>query len=141
MNNKHTKHTETEQQREYREMIRGQYGEEINRLSLGRYVSGWQDWKEPLWGLFFETDRGLRFHYMPGESWVDVIFTFGKERKKPKEKMLFIPHENIIERQFIKEKNFFKKLFGSRPPYSIISYTDDAGNKAQLVIEVDNQYT
>jgi hypothetical protein len=122
--------------REYEEKT----GEKILARCLGKYTSGWEEFnkQKDIWGLIIFTSGGFRFHHFPQTSWIESIFR-GTGSEAPKEKTIFIPNEMIIKQRFIRETNWWKKIFSSYMPQLIIIYKDGDGNERQLLLEADTK--
>jgi hypothetical protein len=123
---------------EYEEKI----GEKVLARSLGRYLSGWQEFDERgssnLWGLVMATSGGFRFHHFPQTSWFTALTQFsGAER--PKEKTMFIPKERIRSAQIWKENCWWKKILSPSTPRLIIRYQLDDGEERELILETDTK--
>jgi hypothetical protein len=118
------------------------YGETVHAYGLGRYISGWNEFQEPLWGLSIATSGGFRFHHFPHEGWIQALSRISFGGDTPKEKTLFIPHERILGVDLRIEKSWWKRLLNPSLPRVLIQYRpDDAaaedGQGAILVIETD----
>jgi len=118
-------------------------GEKVLARGLGKYVSGWQEFDETkargIWGLVINTTGGFRFHHFPQNSWMDSLTRFD-DKGRGKERTIFIPKENIISTETIKETIWWKKLLFSPPPYLVINYTDKTapqGEIQRLVFEAE----
>ena len=111
-------------------------GETVLARSLGRYIRGWDEYPEPLWGLAIATSGGFRFHHFPHESWIMGLsrITLGGER--PKEKTFFIPRDAIRSVELVTEKRWWEKLLTSSPPVLLIRYEIN-GTEKELTVEVD----
>ncbi|MCL2070349.1 MAG: hypothetical protein FWH19_05130 [Treponema sp.] len=112
-------------------------GEKVLARSLGRYVSGWEEfdsrrWRG-IWGLVIATTGGFRFHHFAQSSWLGVLARSGE----PKEKTIFIPGESILSVRLIQETKWWKKLLGSSPPKLIVNYRDETGKQQQMLLETD----
>jgi hypothetical protein len=122
--------------REYEEQI----GEKVLARSLGRYVSGWEEFDSKewtsIWGLIIATSGGFRFHHFPQTSWLNALSNFGNNNA-PKEKTFFIPKEKIISAKLIEETTWLKKIFLSTPPQLLIDYRDGTENTKQVLLEVE----
>ena len=133
MRSNQTKKSPEEFWREYEENI----GEKILVQSLGQYISGWEEFDDQghkdLWGIILSTSGGFRFHHFPRETWLD---SFSWNRKKPEEKIFFIPKENIISAELIKKKPWWKKIFWSSSPHLVINYRLGSEDERQLLVEV-----
>ena len=117
-----------------------QTGEKVLSRSLGRYISGWEEFDSKrlnnIWGLIIATSGGFRFHHFPQQSWL-MIFTQFSSREAPKEKTIFIPKEDLISAKIFKESAWWKKIFAQKPPLLTLVYRDATGNEKQLLLEVD----
>jgi len=117
-----------------------QTGEKVLARSLGRYVSGWEEFDSngwnSIWGLIISTSGGFRFHHFPQTSWIDVLGNLGNYNA-PKEKTFFIPKENIISAKLIEETTWWRKIFRSYPPQLLIGYRDGTENTKQVLLEVE----
>jgi hypothetical protein len=112
------------------------YGETVLSYGLGRYVSGWDEFSEPLWGLLIATSGGFRFHHFPHQSWLQALVRPGSA-DTPEEKTLFIPRQDIAGVELLREENWLKKLIFSRPPLLRIRYSGNPGEP--LVFETDTR--
>jgi len=121
---------------EYEEKI----GEKVLARGMGKYISGWDEFDEKkltgIWGLVINTSGGFRFNHFPQNSWIDVI-TRPADRDPPKEKTIFIPKENIVSSELIKETKWWKRLVNPLPPRLVIIYMDDTDNKKKLIFEAE----
>jgi hypothetical protein len=121
--------------REYEEKT----GEKVLAHSIGRYVSGWEEFDNnrwtSIWGLVIATSGGFRFHHFPQRSWVDSLIG-GGELEALKEKTIFIPKEKIISTRIDVETKWWKKLFVASPPQLFIDY-HDGDNTHRLLVEVE----
>jgi hypothetical protein len=117
-----------------------QTGEKVLARSLGRYMSGWEEFDSQgwnsIWGLIIATSGGFRFHHFPQTSWFEAMFNFA-DSKAPKEKVFFIPKENIISAKLIDEAAWWKKIFRSIPPQLLIDYKDETEGIKQVLLEVE----
>jgi len=119
---------------EYEEKI----GEKVLARSLGKYVSGWEEFDSQgwvnIWGLIIVSQGGLRFHHFHQYHWID---TFNRNREATKEKLFFIQREQIISAQLIRESGWLKKLFTSPSPQLIINYRDKTETEKKLFLEAE----
>ena len=110
-----------------------QTGEKVLSRSLGKYISGWDEFDENkwtgIWGLLITTSGGFRFHHFPQVSWLMAITSFGSV-KQQKEKTIFIPNERIVLSQLIKETKWWKKILSNSVPHLVINYTEEASPEA-----------
>jgi hypothetical protein len=123
------------------------YGETVHAYSLGRYISGWAEFQDTLWGLLIATSGGFRFHHFPHEGWIQALSRISFGGDAPREKTLFIPQDRILEAEFRTEKSWWKRLFNPSPPRVVIRYRPDGaaadggpggeGQDGTLVIETD----
>jgi hypothetical protein len=115
---------------------------------LGRYISGWAEFQDTLWGLLIATSGGFRFHHFPHEGWIQALSRISFGGDSPKEKTLFIPHERILGVDLKLEKSWWKRFLNPSLPRIVIQYRPDdaaaldgAGEESRsggmLVIETD----
>jgi hypothetical protein len=118
-------------------------GEKVLARSLGRYLSGWDEFDgpggRPLWGLLIATEKGFRFHHFPQMSWIDALSRFNSGWEPPQEKTLFIPRQNIITVELRKETSWWKRLLTPSPPLLTIRYRTEGGTEAELLTETDSR--
>ena len=121
--------------REYEEKT----GEKVLARGLGKYIAGWEEFDAKkyggIWGLLITTSGGFRFHHFPQNGWFDFLIRYA-DAKQEKEKTLFIPNENIISSESIKETKWWKKIFTSSQPLYVIKYTDE-GTEKKIRFEAD----
>jgi hypothetical protein len=98
------------------------YGEMIHAYGLARYISGWAEFQESLWGLLIATSGGCRFHHFPHEGWIQALSRASFGGDAPQEKTLFIPHGQILGAELRIEKSWWKKLFNPALPQVLIYY-------------------
>jgi hypothetical protein len=117
-----------------------QTGEKVLARSLGRYISGWEEFDSQrwnsIWGLIIATSGGFRFHHFSQTNWLQALASFGNYNA-PKEKTFFIPKNNIISAKIIEETGWWKKIFKSTPPQLLIDYRDGTENTKQVLLEVE----
>jgi hypothetical protein len=113
--------------------------EKVLSKSLGRYISGWAEYPEPLWGLAIATTGGFRFHHFPHEGWLIALSRITTGGEAPKEKTFFVPRESILSVELIIEKRWWKKLLTPSSPVLLIRYSLLDGTEAALSIETDRQ--
>ena len=111
-------------------------GEKVIAKSLGQYLSGWDEFAIPLWGLVIATSGGFRFHHFPHEGWFMILSRVSTGREPPKEKTLFIPREAIKEAELIVEKRLWKKILASSRPILSIRCNVD-GIERNILFETD----
>ncbi|MDR1786739.1 MAG: hypothetical protein LBR23_09815 [Spirochaetaceae bacterium] len=120
-----------------------QYEEEHNErvlaFSLGRYISGWDLYPAPFWGILIATTGGFRVHHFAQESWLQALSRSAAGGEGPKEKTIFIPKDRITGVEFLKQKGFLRNLLFYRPPRMVVHYRDDSGAEASLVAEGDDR--
>ena len=116
----------------------GKIGEKVLVRSLGRYVSGWEEFDSPpgnpMWGLILATSGGFRFHHFPQTNWLSAISSFGSHNDIPKEKTIFIPGERIISAVLYRETKWYRKIFTPDVPHLVIRYRDEAGAEKELLL-------
>ena len=119
--------------REYEEKT----GEKILARSLGRYISGWDEFGDvaanPLWGLIISTSGGFRFHHFPQSNWFSSITRFGSGDDPPEEKTIFIESANISSSVLQKETKWYRKIFAPVSPRLKIRYRDSDGAEKELI--------
>jgi hypothetical protein len=114
-------------------------GEKVLKFSLGRYVTGWKGFREPLWGLAIVTEGGFRFHHFPHEGWIIAMSRIGGGGgAAPTEKTLFVPREKFRAYEVRREKSLLKRLFTPASPKVELRYADENGDEAVLVVELDH---
>jgi hypothetical protein len=121
--------------REYEEKT----GEKVLAFSLGRYLSGWEEEPEEMWGLLIATDAGFRFHHFAHEGWLDAMMRATKGGEPPKEKTLFIPRARILGAEARKETSLLKRLLSPNFPRFILRYTDESGAEREFIAEGDDK--
>jgi hypothetical protein len=107
---------------EFRANYEKRYGEKVLTYVLGKYLSGWPDYKYSLWGLLIATDGGFRFHHFPQEGWLQVQVRVTTGTEFPREKTIFIPREQILSVDLRLEKSWWKKILAYHPPMLAIRY-------------------
>jgi hypothetical protein len=121
--------------KEYEEKIQ----EKVLAKSLGRCLSGWEEYPDPLWGLVIATSGGFRFHHFPHEGWLLALTRLTSGGEPPKEKTLFIPNEKITSVELLIERRWWKKLLTPSPPLILVHFTDRNGVDAVLTAESDTK--
>jgi hypothetical protein len=120
--------------REYEEKT----GEKVLARSLGRYVSGWDEFgnlsRNPLWGLIIASSGGFRFHHFPQSNWLTALTQLASNDGPPKEKTIFIPTDKIISAVLQKETKWYKKFFFPIIPRLFIHYYDETGTEKELLL-------
>jgi len=116
-----------------------QLGEKVLAFALGQYVSGWEEFAGPLWGLLIATDGGFRFHHFPHEGWLQLLTRVSSGNEGPKEKTLFIPRDRILSVELYIEKSFLKRIISSSAPKLIIRYLDARGGEGEFVAETEKK--
>ena len=122
---------------EFWEEFEAATGEKVLAKSMGKYLSGWDEYAETLWGLTVATSGGFRFHHFPKEATF-----FGVARmpsigsKPPKEKTFFIHRDAMLSVELAREKRWWKKLVASPFSLLIICYHID-GKEKKVRIEID----
>ncbi|MDR0387608.1 MAG: hypothetical protein LBH57_06185 [Treponema sp.] len=111
-------------------------GEKVLAYTLGQYLSGWDEFNNPLWGLLIATSGGFRFHHFPHEGWIQALSRLSSGGEAPKEKTLFIPRDSLASVELKVEKSWLKKLFLPRSPLLVVRYGDTGG---ELVMETDQK--
>jgi hypothetical protein len=119
--------------KEYEEKIQ----EKVLAKALGRYISGWAEYPEPMWGLVIATSGGFRFHHFPHEGWLVALTRATTGGKPPEEKTIFIPKEKINAAAIYREQRWWKKLFSPSPPVLSIRYQNLDGSEGELAAETE----
>jgi hypothetical protein len=115
-------------------------GEKIVRYGLGRYLSGWDEFKSDLWGLVIVTEGGFRFHHFPHEGWLGALTRVGGGGgSTPTEKTLHIPKSSFISIELKKEKSLLKRILAPMMPTILVRYRKVDGNDGTLVFELDRE--
>jgi hypothetical protein len=107
-------------------------GEKVLAYTLGQYLSGWEEFNLPLWGLLIATSGGFRFHHFPHEGWIQALSRLSSGAEAPKEKTIFIPRDQLAAVELKVEKSWLKKIFLPHSPRLVIRYGDRGG---ELVME------
>jgi hypothetical protein len=121
--------------KEYEEKIQ----EKVLAKALGRYISGWNEYQEPLWGLLIATTGGFRFHHFPHEGWLIALTRITTGGEAPKEKTIFIPKEMITAVDLRVEKRWWKKILTPSTPVLRLRYTGLDGGDAVLIVETETK--
>jgi hypothetical protein len=114
-------------------------GEKVLGYCLGRYISGWETFAPDLWGLSIVTASSFRFHHFPHENWFAVLTRSTMGGSPPEEKIIAVPRAHILGAVFMREKNFFKRLFFSPQPRLVLRCKKDDGSETELIIEGDGK--
>jgi hypothetical protein len=114
-------------------------GDKVLAFCLGQYLSGWDEFDRPLWGLLIATDGGFRFHHFPHEGWLQALARIGTGGEGPKERTLFLPGDRIVSAELRLEKKWWRKLFSPRPPLLVIRYRREDGAEAELAVETEKK--
>jgi hypothetical protein len=112
------------------------YGEKVLAFTLGQYLSGWDEFDTPLWGLLIATEGGFRFHHFPHEGWIQALSRMSSGGEQPKEKTLFIPRDRLLSLELRIEKTWWKKILFPRPPHLVVRFE---GGGTELVLETDHK--
>jgi hypothetical protein len=114
------------------------HGEKVLARSLGRYLSGWDDFdaagERSLWGLLIVTGGGFRFHHFPQAAWFDSLLR-PRSVAAPAEKAFFIPRTWIESAELRREKSLWRRIFAPRPPLLSIRYRNGGGQSRELLVE------
>ncbi|MDR0503184.1 MAG: hypothetical protein LBH16_07675 [Treponema sp.] len=115
-------------------------GEKVLARGLGKYIRGWDEFDNKnwggLWGLVISTSGGFHFYHFPRNSWFDALTQFADSGQQ-KEKTFFIPRDEIISSDVVKEVKWYKRLFSSSPPKLVIKYRDESGAEKQALFEAE----
>jgi hypothetical protein len=114
-------------------------GEKVLAYTLGQYISGWDEYEYPFWGLLIATGGGFRVHHFPHESWIQALSRTTMGGEAPKEKTIFIPKERLVSAELRVERSWWKKLLFAAPPRLIIRYRKVEGEEAELVALTENK--
>jgi len=128
---------EKEDQREFWREFETRRGEKVLAHSLGRFVSGWPEFKAPLWGLLIATSGGFVFHHFPHVSWIDALMPGAGKGEATAEKTAFIPRGRIAAAEFRREKSVLRRILFPGPPLLVIRYRTEAGAEERFVAEAD----
>ncbi len=113
-------------------------GEKVIAHALGRYLTGWDEFPVPLWGLLIATDAGFRFHHFPHEGWIQAMSRLaGGGGDSPVEKTLFLPASRIRAAEFRAEKSWLRNLVFARPPTLVLRYLREDGGEGRFIAESD----
>ncbi|MDR1351906.1 MAG: hypothetical protein LBK05_01385 [Treponema sp.] len=99
-----------------------QYGEKVLAYVLGKYLSGWPDYRYSLHGILIATSGGFRFQHFPQERRLLSQPRAIPEDEIPREKTIFIPRNQILSADIRLEKSWVKKIFAYCPPILVIRY-------------------
>jgi hypothetical protein len=111
-------------------------GETVLAYTLGQYLSGWDEFNMPLWGLLIATSGGFRFHHFPHEGWIQALSRVSSGGDAPTEKTLFIPRDQLTSVELNVEKSKWKKILFPSSPRLVVRYGDTGG---ELVMETDQK--
>jgi len=112
-------------------------GETVLAKSMGKYLSGWDEYTESLWGLVIATSGGFRFHHFPKEATFFGIPKTSSGGKPPKEKTFFIPKEAMLSVELVREKCWWKKILASSYPLLFIHFRADGGIEKKVCLGID----
>jgi hypothetical protein len=113
----------------------GKCGEKVLAYTLGQYLSGWDEFNTPLWGLLIATSGGFRFHHFPHEGWIQALSRISSGGEAPREKTIFIPADRLTSVELKVEKSLWKKILLPRSPLLVVRY----GDTGELVMETDRK--
>jgi hypothetical protein len=125
--------------KEFWENYETQLGEKVLSFALGQYISGWEEFTGPLWGLLIATDGGFRFHHFPHEGWLQILSRAASGGEAPKEKTLFIPRGRITGAELFVEKSILKKIIFPSAPRLAIRYLDAQGGEKEFLAETEKK--
>ncbi|MDR2159142.1 MAG: hypothetical protein LBP23_03635 [Treponema sp.] len=114
-------------------------GDKVLAFCLGQYMSGWDEFERPLWGLLIATEGGFRFHHFPHEGWLQALARIGTGGEGPKEKVLFLPRDRILSAELRLERTWWRKLLSPRQPLFVIRYLREDGAEGELVMETEKR--
>jgi hypothetical protein len=122
------------------------YGEKVLSYALGRYITGWNEYDGPFWGLLIATGGGFRIHHFPHEGWLQALSRATSGGEPPKEKTIFIPRDRILQVEFRVEKSWWRRALFAHPPLLVIRYRDaegadlnPAGGGTELIAETEHR--
>jgi hypothetical protein len=116
-----------------------QLGEKVLAFALGQYLSGWEEFDLPLWGLLIATDGGFRFHHFPHEGWLTFLTRASSGGDAPKEKTIFIPQDRVLSVELYIEKSLLKRIIFPGSPKLILRYVNARGGEGKLTAETDKK--
>jgi hypothetical protein len=119
--------------REYEARIGGT----VSAYCLGRYIQGWENFHEPLWGLLIAASDGFRFCHFPRETWLQSIARTRNGGEPQGEKAIFIPKKQLMSIELQMEKSWWKRLLDDSPPLLTVRYLNADGLEAALIAETD----
>ena len=111
-------------------------GEKVLAKSLGRYISGCDEYAQPLFGLAIATSGGFRFRNFQQEGWLKRLSKFSSGAQGPVEKTFFIPRETISSVELVQEKRWWKKFMASSFPVLVIRFRLN-GTEKEVSVEID----
>jgi hypothetical protein len=111
-------------------------GEKVLAYTLGQYLSGWDEFNTPLWGLLIATSGGFRFHHFPHEGWIQALSRLSSGGEAPKEKTIFIPRDQLASVELKVEKSRLKKILFPSSPRLVVRYGNTGG---ELILETDQK--
>jgi hypothetical protein len=115
-----------------------QHGEKVLAHSLGCYMTGWDDYQGPLWGLLIATDGGFRFHHFPHEGWIKALSRVsGGGGDEPVEKTLFIPRDRLASIELSTENSWLRRIVFARPPQFVVGYLKGDGSAGTFLADSD----
>ena len=114
-------------------------GEKVLANCLGQYLSGWDDFQAPLWGLVIAAENSLRFHHFAEEGWFTSMIRTATRSDPDEEKTLEIRKENLLSVEYLTEKSLIKKILFPSHPHLVIRYTKPDGSTGEVKIEVDKK--
>jgi hypothetical protein len=114
-------------------------GDRVLAFCLGQYMSGWDEFERPLWGLLIATEGGFRFHHFPHEGWLQALARIGTGGEGPKEKVFFLPRDRIVSAELRLEKTWWRKLLSPRQPLFVIRYLRQNGAEGELIVETEKK--
>jgi hypothetical protein len=124
---------------EFWKSYEAQLGEKVLAFALGQYLSGWEEFDLPLWGLLIATDAGFRFHHFPHEGWLQLLSRVSSGGDAPKEKTIFIPRDRILSAELRIEKSILKRIIFPNAPKLIIHYQNANGGEGEIAAETDTK--
>lgn len=129
----------TEEQRAFWEKYETETGEKVLASVLGRYISGWDEFPCPLWGLLIVTDAAFRFHHFAQTNWMTSIFQGrdGQDCHNHGEKRAMIQGEALTSAEWYAEKRWLKRFLTPSLPLLFVGYRKEDGREAVFTAETD----
>jgi hypothetical protein len=129
----------TEEQKAFWDKYEAKTGEKVLASVLGRYISGWDEFPSPLWGLLIVTDAAFRFHHFAQTNWFTSIFNGrgGFFAPDNSEKQLTIQGAALTSAEWYAEKRWWKRFLSPSLPLVFVGYRKADGHEAVFTAETD----